>query len=72
MDGFVDSGAFKSAMSLSDYNMIKMNSENSVNEKYSQPHFKIESANAQLEQPIATADIQFKIATNTFTSPIRA
>ena len=34
---------------------------------YPQPPFKIECANAQLEQPIATADIQFNIGTYTFT-----
>ena len=67
MDGLVDSGAFINAMSWSDYNAIKMNSENCVIEEYPQPPFKIECANAQLEQPIATADIQFNIGTYTFT-----
>ena len=67
MDGLVDSGAFINAMSWSDYNAIKMNSDNSVIKEYPQPPFKIECANAQLEQPIATADIQFNIGTYTFT-----
>ena len=66
-DGLVDSGAFINAMSWSEYNMIKMNSENSVIKKYPQPPFKIEYANAQLEQHIATADFQFNIGTYTFT-----
>ena len=66
MDGLVDSGAFINAMSLSDYNAIKMNSESCVIKEYPQPRFKIECANAQLEQPIATADIQFNIGTYTF------
>ena len=44
-----------------------MNSDNCVIKEYPQPPFKIECANPQLEQPIATADIQFKIGTYTFT-----
>ena len=67
MDGLVDSGAFINAMSWSDYNAIKMNSNNCVIKEYPQPPFKIECVNAQLEQPIATADIQFNIGTYTFT-----
>ena len=67
MDGLVDSGEFINAMSWSDYNAIKMNSDSCVIKEYPQPPFKIESANAQLEQPIATADIQFNIGTYTFT-----
>ena len=67
MDGLVDSGAFINAMSWSDYNAIKMNSDSCVKKEYPQPPFKIECANAQLEQPIATADIQFNIGTYTFT-----
>ena len=67
MDGLVDSGAFIDAMSWSDYKLIKMNSDNSVIKEYPQPPFKIECANAQLEQPIATADISFNIGTYTFT-----
>ena len=67
MDGLVDSGAFINAMSWSDYNAIKMNSDSCVIKEYPQPSFKIECANAQLEQPIATADIQFNIGTYTFT-----
>ena len=67
MDGLVDSGAFINAMSWSDYNDIKMNSDNCVIKEYPQPPFKIECANAQLEQPIARADIQFNIGTYTFT-----
>ena len=67
MDGLVDSGAFINAMSSSDYNAIKMNSDSCVIKEYPQPPFKIECANAQLEQPIATADIQFNIGAYTFT-----
>ena len=62
MDGLVDS-AFINAMSWSDYNIIKMNRDICVIREYPQPSFKIECANAQLEQPIATADIQFNIGT---------
>ena len=67
MDGLVDSGAFINAMSWSDYNAIKINSDSCVIKEYPQPPFKIECANAQLEQPIATADIQFNIGTYNFT-----
>ena len=67
MDGLVDSGAFINAMSLSDYNASNMNSDSCIIKEYPQPPFKIECANAQLEQPIATADIQFNIRTYTFT-----
>ena len=67
MDGLVDSGAFINAMSWSDYNAIKMNNDNCVIKEYPQPPFKNECANAQLEQPIATAVIQFNIGTYTFT-----
>ena len=42
MEGLVDSGAFINAMSWSDYNAIKMNSDNSVIKEYPQPPFKIE------------------------------
>ena len=44
-----------------------MNSDSCVKKEYPQPPFKIECANAQLEEPIATADIQFNIGMNTFT-----
>ena len=44
-----------------------MNSDNCIIKEFPQPIFKIECANAQLEQPIATADIQFNIGTYTFT-----
>ena len=64
MDGLVDSGAFINAMSWFDYNAIKMNSDNCVIKEYPQPPFKIECANAQLEQPIATADIQLNFMRN--------
>ena len=67
MGGLVDSGAFINAMSWSDYNAIKMNSDNCVKKEYPQPPFKIECANAQLEQSKALADIQFNIGTITFT-----
>ena len=70
MDGLVDSGAFINAMSWSDYNAIKMNSDSCAIKEYPQPPFKIECANAQLEQPIATADIQFNIRTYTFTDTL--
>ena len=67
LDGLVDSGAFINAMSWSIYNAIKMNRENCIIKEYPQPPFTIECANAQLEQPIATADIKFNIGTYTFT-----
>ena len=67
MDGLVDSGAFINAMSWSDYNAIKQNSDSCVIKEYPQPPLKIECANAQLEQSIATADIQFNIGTYTIT-----
>ena len=67
MDGLVHSGAFSNAMSWADYNAIKMNSDNCIIKEYPQPPFKIKCANAQLEQPIATADIQFNIRTYSFT-----
>ena len=54
-------------MSWSDYNLIKMNSDNCVIKEYPQLQFKIEWAHAQLEQQIATADILFNIGTYTFT-----
>ena len=67
MDGLVDSVAFINAMSWSDYNIIKMNSDSCVTKEYPQPPFKTECANAQLEQPIVTVDIQFNIRSYTFT-----
>ena len=70
MDGLVDSGAFINAMALSDYNAIKMNSDNCITKEYPQLPSKIECANTQLEQPIATADILFNIGTYTFTAPL--
>ena len=71
MEGLVDSGEFINAVSWSDYNAIKMNSDNCIIKEYPHPPFKIECANAQLEQPIATADIQFNIGTYTFTDTFR-
>ena len=59
MDGLVDLGVFINAISWSDYNAIKLNNDSCVIKDYPQPPFKIECANAQLEQPIATSDIQF-------------
>ena len=67
MDELVDSGAFLNAMSCSDYIVIKMNSDSCVIKENLQRLFKIECENAQLDQPIATADIQFNIGTYTFT-----
>ena len=63
MDGLVDSGAFINAMSWSDYNITKMNSDSCVFKEYPQPPFKIECANASK----ATADIQFNIGSYRFT-----
>ena len=70
MDGLVDSGPFINAMPWSDYNAIKMNSESCVIKEDPEQPFKIECANAQLEQPIATADIQFNIGTYNFTDTL--
>ena len=41
MDGLVDSGAFINAMSWSEYNAIKMNSDICVIKEYPQPPFKL-------------------------------
>ena len=67
MDGLVASGAFINALSWSEYNAIKINSDNCIIKEYPKPPFKIECAKAQLEQPIATADVQFNIGTYKFT-----
>ena len=67
MNGLVDSEAFINAMYWCDYNITKMNSDSCVIKEYPQPLFKIKCANAQLEQPKATANIQFNIGTYTFT-----
>ena len=61
MDRLVNSGPFINAITWSDHNLIKMNSEG-----VPQPPFKIECANGQLEQPIGTDDIQFNIGTYRF------
>ena len=47
--------------------MIRNNTENCISKNYPQPPFKIESANATIEQHIATADMQFNIGSYTFT-----
>ena len=47
--------------------MIRNNTENCIIKEYPQPPFKIECANATIEQPIATADMQFNIGSYTFT-----
>ena len=67
IDGLVDSGAYINAISWSDYIMIKDYTENCSIKVYPPPPFRIECANAQIEQPIATADVQFNIGTYTFT-----
>ena len=67
LDGLVDSGTYINAISWSDYTMIRNNTENCIIKEYPQPPFKIECANATIEQPIATADMQFNIGSYTFT-----
>ena len=65
--GLVDSGAYLKAISWSAYTMIRNNTENCIIKQYPQPPFKIECANATIEQPIAIADFQFNIGSYTFT-----
>ena len=55
-------------MSWSDQNISMINSDSCIIKEYPQPPFKIECANAQLEQPIATVGIQFNIGAYTFTA----
>ena len=66
-DGLVDSGAYRNALSWSDYTMICNNTENCITKEYPQPPFKIGCANATVEQPIATADIPSNISSYNFT-----
>ena len=67
LDVLVDSGAYLNAISWFDYTMIRNNTENCIVKVYPQPPFKFECANVTIEQPIATAGMQFNIGTYTFT-----
>ena len=71
IDGLVDSSAYINAIPWSDYIMIKNNTENCIIKELScsspQTPFRIECANAEIKQPITTADVNFNIGTYTFT-----
>ena len=66
IDALVDSGALINAFSERDAEKIKHNASKCIIEKAPSPPFKNQYANAELEQPLATYMMRFKIGDYSF------
>ena len=66
VDALVDSGAFVSAIAQNDLDTIKEKAPNNILKIDEHPKFQIQVANGQLEKPLSTATLMFKIGDNTF------
>ena len=66
LDGLVDTGALTSAISQSDLNQISLLSQEAVLNTGPAPAFRIMVANGQLEDPISTVELKFKVADFSF------
>ena len=66
VDVLVDLGAFVSAIAQKDLDTIKEEALNNILKIDDPPNFHIQVANGQLEKPIATVALKFKIGDNTF------
>ena len=65
-DTLVDSGAYINAISERDAGKLRQNSSQCIVNKAPPPPFKVQYANAELEQPLATYTLRFKIVEYTF------
>ena len=66
IDALVDSGAYISAISEKDAEKFRQNASQCIVSKAPPPPFKAQYANAELEQPLATYTLRFKIEDYTF------
>ena len=66
IDALVDSGAYINAISERDAERLQQNANQCIINKAPPPTFKVQFANADLEQPRATYTLRFKIGDYTF------
>ena len=66
VDALVDSGAFVSAISQNNLDTMKKKAPKNILKIDDPPIFQKQVANGQLEKPLATATLNFKIGDNTF------
>ena len=62
LDGLIDTGALKSAISEADLNKIKLLSNEAIKDTGPAPNFQIMVANGQLERPIGSVHLEFEVA----------
>ena len=63
IDALVDSGAYINAISERDAEKLRQHASQCIVNKAPPPPFKVQYANAELEQPLATYTLRFKIKT---------
>ena len=66
IDALVDSGAYINAISERDAEKLRQHASQCIINKAPPPPFKVQYANAELEQPLATYTLRFKIGDYTF------
>ena len=66
IDALVDSGAYINAISERDADKLRQHASQCIVNKALPPPFKVQYANAELEQPLATYTLRFKIGDYTF------
>ena len=66
IDALVDSGAYINAISERDAEKLRQNASQCIIKRAHPPPFKVQYANAELEQPLATYTLRFKIGDCTF------
>ena len=62
----MDSGAFVSAVAQNDLDTIKEKAPNNILKIDDHPNFQIQVANGQLEKPLSTTTLKFRLGDNTF------
>ena len=66
IDALVDSGAYINAISERDAEKLRQDANQCIIHEAPPPPFKVQYANAELEQPLATYTLRFKIGNYTF------
>ena len=66
IDALVDSGAYINAISEGDAEKLRQHANQCIVNKAPPPPFQVQYANAELEQPLATYTLRFKIGDYTF------
>ena len=66
IDGLIDTGALSSAIPEADLSKIRLLAPHTILNEGPPPEFQIMVANGQLEAPIATVELQFKVGDITF------